>query len=211
MNLVLAIGRLLTHDVVREGPSVAVSKRMPRRGTAPPASREKALLGRDDDGPGEPPGTVPPWTEWMRPQEIVLDVDVKDRNGALEIAAAYIGRAHGLAPGSILRALLRREEVGSTALGQGVAIPHARIAGLARPLTLFIRTRDPIAFNAPDGKPVSNILVIMVPADGATDDHLQLLALVAATFSDRAFRASLSAAATAAQVDAVFADWRKTA
>jgi PTS system nitrogen regulatory IIA component len=47
----------------------------------------------------------------------------------------------------------------------------------------------------------------MVPADGATDDHLQLLAMVASAFSDRAFRASLSAATTAAQVDDVFTGW----
>ena len=124
-----------------------------------------------------------------------------------KIAAEHIGRAHGLDPAPILRALMRREQAGSTALGHGVAIPHGRIGGLARPLTLFMRTRTSIPFGAPDGKPVSNWLVIMVPADGATDDHLQLLALVAGAFSDRDFRASLAAATSAAQVDGVFVDW----
>src|SRR5450631_504492 len=76
-------------------------------------------------------------------------------------------------------------QTGSTALGAGFAIPHARINGIARPLTLFMRTRLPVAFDAPDGKPVSDLLAIMVPADGAKEDHLQLLALVARLFSAR--------------------------
>ncbi len=145
--------------------------------------------------------------EWLRPQEIVLDVEAKSSIRVLELAAAYIGRAHHIEPDPVYRALVRREQAGSTALGHRVAIPHARIAGIERPLTLFMRTRYPIDFAAPDGKPVSNILVIMVPADGATDDHLQLLALVAAAFSDRAFRKTLAIATTAAQVDEAFAAW----
>ena len=148
---------------------------------------------------------------WLRPQEIVLDVDARSAAGVLEAAAAYLGRTHALDPALILRALSRREQVGSTGLGMGIAIPHARIEGIARPLTLFLCTRDPVEFGAPDGKPVSRFFVIMVPADGATDAHLQLLALVAQAFSDRGFREHLSAATTAAQVDDVFAQWTKHA
>jgi nitrogen PTS system EIIA component len=146
-------------------------------------------------------------TQWLQPQDIVLDVDVWDRRRALELAATRIGEANGLDPAPILRALWRREQVGSTALGQGVAIPHARISGITRPLTLFMRTKIAMEFDAPDGKPVSNLLVIMVPADGHTDDHLQLLALVAQAFSDPAFRARLSAASNATEVAAVFDQW----
>lgn len=131
---------------------------------------------------------------WLQPQDILLEVDVRDRPHALEVAAEAIGRAHGLDPAPICRALWRREQIGSTALGEGFAIPHARISGIARPLTLFIRTKLAIAFDAPDGKPVSDVLVIMVPADGANDDHLQLLALVSRLFSDRGFRAQLHSA-----------------
>jgi PTS system nitrogen regulatory IIA component len=65
------------------------------------------------------------------------------------------------------------------------------MAGIAQPITLFMRTKIAIAFDASDGKPVSNLLVIMVPADGENDDHLQLLALVAKLFSNRGFRAQL--------------------
>ena len=157
-------------------------------------------------GSGASPHRV---AEWLRPQEIVLDVDVADARRALETAAKYIAQAHGLDCDMVLRALSRRERVGSTALGYGIAIPHARIPGIDRPTTLFMRTRYAIDFGAPDGKPVANFLVIMVPADGATDDHLQLLALVAQTFSDPAFRGYLAASTTATDVENAFAEWAK--
>ena len=131
---------------------------------------------------------------WLQPQEILFDVDVRDRPHALEVAAAAICRARGLDPAPVVRALWRREQAGSTAMGDGFAIPHACIGGIAQPTTLFIRTRHAIAFHAPDGKPVSQLLAILVPEEGARDDHLQLLALVARLFSDRGFRAQLDKA-----------------
>ena len=144
---------------------------------------------------------------WLRPQDIVLDVDVWDRRGALELAATRIGQANGLDPAPILRALWRREKIGSTAIGQGVAVPHARISGITRPLTLFMRPKIAMEFEAPDGKPVSNLLFIMVPVDGATNDHLQLLAQVARAFSDPGFRSRLSMASTKEDAAAVFDQW----
>jgi PTS system nitrogen regulatory IIA component len=128
---------------------------------------------------------------WLQPQEILLDVNARDREHALEIAAAAIGKAHALDTMPIFRALCRREQAGSTALGDGFAIPHARISGIARPTTVFMRTAVALPFHAPDRKPVSHILVIMVPSDGANEDHLQLLALVARLFSDAVFRNQL--------------------
>jgi len=140
----------------------------------------------------------------LQPQEILLDADIQDRVRACEFFAIEIGRAHGLETSPIARALWRREQAASTGLGNGVAIPHARIGGLQRPLTLFIRTKHPVEFKAPDGKPVSQFLVIMVPDDGATDEHLQMLALVARLFSDQAFRGQLDRAADTTAVAAIF-------
>jgi nitrogen PTS system EIIA component len=208
MNPVFALNRLSRPGIVGDGPSGPLAPREISSESILPEPRNQPP--RSSGGNAEPPlsgGSARRVAQWLRPQEIVLDVDVQDRDRALATAAAYIGRAHGLDPAPIFRALLRREQVGSTALGQGVAIPHARIAGIARPLTLFMRTRLAIAFGAPDGKLVSNLLVIMVPADGAADDHLQLLAAFAEAFSDRAFRASLAASTTALEVDRAFAEW----
>jgi PTS system nitrogen regulatory IIA component len=140
----------------------------------------------------------------LQPQDILLDADVRNRQNAVEVAAAAISRAHGLDPVPIFRALWRREQVGSTALGEGFAILHARIGGIARPITLFMRTKVAIEFDAPDGKPVSQLLVIMVPVDGAKEDHLELLALVARLFSDRGFRTQLDSVTDATAVADAF-------
>ena len=72
---------------------------------------------------------------------------------------------------------------------------------------MFARTKSPIRFDGPDGKPVSEFFVILVPAEGATETHLQILGAVAKMFSDPAFRATLSAAASASVVADVFAQW----
>lgn len=132
--------------------------------------------------------------KWLQPQYILLDVDVRDTSQLLEIAAATIAQAQGLDQAPIFAALWRREQARSTGLGDGFAIPHARISGIASPITLFMRTKVGIAFHAPDGKPVSHLLVILVPADGAKQDHLELLALIARLFSLPGFRARLTGA-----------------
>ena len=131
---------------------------------------------------------------WVQPQDILLGADVSDRRQALEVVAGVVGQRNGLDPAPIFRALWRREQAASTGLGNGFAIPHARISGISRPLTVFMRAKIALAFDAPDGKPVTDLLVIMVPAGGANDDHLQLLALVARLFSDNGFRAQLNRA-----------------
>ena len=141
---------------------------------------------------------------WLQPNVILLGVDVPDRRRALEAIAAEAGRRHGLAPEPIFRALWRREQAGSTGLGAGFAIPHACITGIAQPTTLFMRSQAGIAFDAPDRAPVSQLLAILAPVDGAKQDHLQLLALVAQLFSDRDFRQQLDAAPDAEAAASTF-------
>jgi len=141
---------------------------------------------------------------WLQPQDILLDVHARDRAQAFEVAASGIGLLHGVNPALVNRALLRREQVGSTGLGNGFAIPHAGVEGIKRPVTLFMRTRTPIEFAAKDGKPVSELLFILAPTDGVPNDHLQLLALVAQLFSDTEFRRDLQAQTSAASAAATF-------
>jgi len=128
---------------------------------------------------------------WLQPEEIHLDVPLRDVRHALEFIADAIGVHHGLDSAPIFRALSRREQAGSTALGAGFAVPHARIHGIERPLTLLVRARHPIDFLAPDREPVSLMLAILVPEHGDHDDHLRLLALVAELFSEPGFRARM--------------------
>jgi PTS system nitrogen regulatory IIA component len=140
------------------------------------------------------------------PQLIDLDVTAKDKQELFRIAVAMLQRAYAVDPAPILRALWRREEAGSTGLGRGVAIPHARVTGITEPLTILLRLRAQIAFDAPDGKPVSLALVIVVPADDATEQHLRLLARFASLCTNRTFRTRLMEAATAEDVRRTFVE-----
>jgi len=141
------------------------------------------------------------------PLAVALDLDVEDKIALLRVAARMVGQSCRIDAQPIFRALHRREQAGSTAIGEGLAIPHARVTGIDRPVTLFIRLKVPIRFDAPDGKPVSEILVMLVPLGGAPEAQLQLLRAVAQRFSAPAFRAPLAAAADAAAVAAVFERW----
>jgi PTS system nitrogen regulatory IIA component len=142
-------------------------------------------------------------TGTLVPDIVHLGLDALGRKQALEAVAALVARSRDLAAAPVFRALWRREEAGSTALGCGVAIPHARLGVIDRPVKLLVRMKYPIEFDAPDGAPVSLLYVILVPADGSTDEHLQLLALVAQAFSDPALRARLAMAADATEVRSI--------
>jgi len=124
---------------------------------------------------------------------IVLRVDVHDKRGALEAAALMVEKRYNIDHAPILRALWRREQIGSTGLGYGIAIPHARITGVSEPIVLLLRTKAPIVFGAPDHKPVSTLFVILVP-EHANEEHLQILAGVSEMLADESFRHRLSAA-----------------
>ena len=141
---------------------------------------------------------------WLQPEDILVDIPLRNSTHALELIADAVCARHDLDRGPVFRALSRREQAGSTGLGDGLAIPHARIAGIERPLTLLLRAREPIPFKAPDGEPVSLLLAILVPEHGDRNDHLQLLALVAKMLSSPGFRAQLETGADAARIAETF-------
>ncbi|WP_175769003.1 PTS sugar transporter subunit IIA [Burkholderia cenocepacia] len=121
------------------------------------------------------------------PDNILLDVPVEGAIQLFDLAARHVARGSGVSAQRIRDELIRRERLGSTGLGQGVAIPHARVDGLDSAVALFVRARYPFAFNAPDRKPVSEFVVLVLPL---ADDraHLELLADAARWFSERAIR-----------------------
>ena len=144
----------------------------------------------------------------LAPSDILLDLDVSTKDRALEEIARFIGARHGLVDGDVRASLAEREKVGSTAVGCGVAIPHARVKDLSRPIAAFVRTKIPIPFDAPDGKPVSDLFVLLVPRH-ATETHLRLLAQVAEMFIDVSFREGLRMCADVDGIHAAFAQWRQ--
>jgi nitrogen PTS system EIIA component len=139
-------------------------------------------------------------------EEIVLDFDAANKARAFEAIADFMQRRHGLDRGQVLASLKEREELGSTGLGRGIAIPHARVKGLRNAAAIFARMAMPIAFDAPDGKPVTDLLALLVP-EHANDAHLQLLAEVTEMFCDEGFRTTLRSAPDADSVQQAFATW----
>ncbi len=97
---------------------------------------------------------------------------------------------HGLSEPVILESLTVREQMGSTGVGHGFAIPHARMSQCATATAALVRTKYAIPFDAPDGRPVSVFLGLIVPHK-ANEAHLQLLATAAGMFSDRGLRDQL--------------------
>jgi PTS system nitrogen regulatory IIA component len=137
---------------------------------------------------------------------IVLDLDLTSKKRVFEHVGLLFENSLGLARGQVFDALFARERLGSTGLGHGIAIPHGRIKGLKEAVAAFVRVKSPIAFEAPDGHPVSLIFVLLVP-EKATDLHLQILSELAQMFSERDMRTALGAVSDAATAQRLITEW----
>jgi PTS system nitrogen regulatory IIA component len=124
---------------------------------------------------------------------VLLDVAAADKQAVFELAGGLLESDSGVRRAQIVSSLAARERSGSTALGHGTAIPHGRVKGLRTAMGAFIRTREPIPFDAPDDAPVQLIFVLLVP-EKSTDLHLEILSELAQLFSDRNVRRDLGAA-----------------
>ena len=139
-------------------------------------------------------------------EDIVLGLTATDAKRVCEEIALLAARRPRVDDKLVFRALWRREQSGSTALGQGIAIPHARIPDITDPVVLFVRTKLAIPFGAPDDQPVSAFFVILVP-EHANEEHLRILATVAEMFSDKAFRDRPEAATEPLAIQRLFGQY----
>jgi len=137
---------------------------------------------------------------------VLVDLPAADKTAVFEQVAALLEDKTGVKRASILDSLLARERLGSTGLGQGIAIPHGRVRGLREAVGAFVRTRDPIEFEAPDERPVSLMFVLLVP-EKSTDLHLEILGELAQMFSDRELRARLAVAPDSLEVQRLITGW----
>lgn len=139
-------------------------------------------------------------------ENVVVGLDASSKKRVFEQVGLLFENRHGIARSLVYDALFAREKLGSTGLGQGIAIPHGRIKGLKEARGAFVRMATPVQFDAPDGKPVGYVFVLLVP-EAATEHHLQLLSELAQMFSDKTFRERLAAAPDAAAIHELFAHW----
>ena len=138
---------------------------------------------------------------------ILLDLDVANKKRVFEQVGLLFENNHGISRIVVYDSLFAREKLGSTGLGQGIAIPHGRIKGLPEALGAFVRTKASIPFDSPDGRGVSQIFVLLVP-ERATDRHLQILSELAQMFSDKSLRERIAAVSDAQSLHQVLAHWQ---
>lgn len=136
---------------------------------------------------------------------VLLNVEVTSKKRLFEQIGLLFENSRGISRNIIFDSLFAREKLGSTGLGQGIAIPHGRIKGLKEAMGAFLRLDQPLPFDAPDGRPVSLVFVLLVP-EQATEQHLQILSELAQRFSEREVRETLAMAPDVAAVLAAFAD-----
>jgi PTS system nitrogen regulatory IIA component len=143
----------------------------------------------------------------LPPSNVLLDLSVSSKKRLFEQVGLLFENNHGIAKGLVFDSLFARERLGSTGLGQGVAIPHGRIKGLKEALGAFLRLAQPVPFDAPDGKPVSLVFALLVP-EQATEKHLEILSELAQMFCDRALREAMASAADASSLHQLICAWQ---
>ncbi|MGH8671711.1 MAG: PTS IIA-like nitrogen regulatory protein PtsN [Burkholderiales bacterium] len=139
-------------------------------------------------------------------ENVLLPLDASSKKRVFEQVGQLVEKNNHIARNLVFESLFNRERLGSTGLGEGVAIPHGRIKGLRDVVGAFVRLRTPIAFDAPDGKPVSLLFVLLVP-ERATDLHLQILGELAQMFSDASLRKRLEESDDAAHIHDVLTSY----
>jgi PTS system nitrogen regulatory IIA component len=117
----------------------------------------------------------------LAPDSVFADIKGNGKKQVLQEIAGRLARITGLADRAIFETLLQRERLGTTGIGQGIAIPHGRIAGLDRLVGLFAKLARPVDFEALDGEPVDLVFVLLAPEEAGAD-HLQALARIARLF-----------------------------
>jgi PTS system nitrogen regulatory IIA component len=132
----------------------------------------------------------------LEPGAVTLRVSAANQRQVLGVIADDAARAFGVDADEALEGLNERENAGSTGVGQGVAIPHARLRGLDRVRAVFVRLETPVAFGAVDDKPVDLLVALFAPKD-ADSSHLRALARISRLMRQPEMREQLRKARSA--------------
>ena len=118
----------------------------------------------------------------LSPQRIFLDTEITSKKKLLELIASTAADQTETSQSCLFNSLLERERLGSTGLGSGFAVPHARLANQTDTLGCFFRLKQAVNFEAPDNQPVDLVFAIIIPEE-ATEEHLMILSSLASIFS----------------------------
>ena len=126
--------------------------------------------------------------------DVVLDISTaSSRKDVLQKLSTSLAKAVGLDSQTVFDAVMERENLGSTGVGEGVAIPHARLDGVEKPVGAFVRLREGVDFDAIDGKPCDLVFMLVAPL-GSGADHLRALAQISRSLRDPVLRERLRSA-----------------
>lgn len=143
-------------------------------------------------------------TDIVKPENVIIDLPVPAKVQLLRELAGLAAKRLGIEEAPVLAALQKRESLGSTGIGKGVAIPHANIETITEPFMLFVRLRKPIAFDSVDDLPVGIVFLILVPAHKASS-HLNLLSRIARWTTSQAWLAAVGSATSREAIHALLA------
>jgi PTS system nitrogen regulatory IIA component len=144
--------------------------------------------------------------DFVRPELIVGDLRGRDKAEVIrELADHLADHVSGVNRETLARVLLERERLASTAIGEGVAIPHGKLDAVGRLVACVGRAKNGVDFDSMDGRPTHLFFVLVAP-ESSTGVHLKALARISRLFKDPEFRTRLLAAADAAEMYRVIAD-----
>ena len=148
-------------------------------------------------------------SEIINVNRIRNDIDVKSKKRALEeLSNLIVQDQNQLDASDIFDSLISRERLGATGVGYGIAIPHGRIKNCQKIIGAFIQLNNGVDFNTIDNQPVDIMFALIVPEE-STDEHLQVLALLASMFNDENFRQKLHQSKSNEETYQLLTQWQK--
>lgn len=145
-------------------------------------------------------------SDFLNVQSIIPALESREKTAAIEEMAGWLASCHReLDRQKVLDVLRERERISSTAIGEGVAIPHGKLAGVDRVLGIFARSREGVDFASLDGAPTHLFFALIAPEDAAAD-HLKALARISRLLKDETFRRRLMQGKTAQELYNIIAE-----
>ena len=138
-------------------------------------------------------------TNFLTEDSIIIDCDSKSQKNTLEVISNKMAELTSTNKDEIFQKLYEREKLGTTAFGNGIAIPHARIEGIQNAKIIILKLTEAIDFNSIDGNKVDIIMSLFVPNDN-NEMHVELLSSIASLLDDQVFREKIRTANTASDV-----------
>ena len=121
--------------------------------------------------------------DFLSPSDVITDLRAANKTSVLQELARRAAAVLKMSADTISAELLKREQLGSTGMGDGIAIPHARVAGVKSPFGMLVRLKEPVDFEAVDGQPVDLVFLLLGPA-APQGEQLNVLACVARKLRD---------------------------